>query len=904
MERKFRIGTQLLALFVSASVLSTSCSQNDDLLNELQDDVIELQDEVSTLKDATSALKTAVDQNKSITAYDALPDNAGWKITFSDGETLDILNGKAGSNGVDGVSITPVLKVDSDGHWVVSVDNGATFTKVNGADGNPVNATGDKGEAGNDGAQGDQGDKGDQGNQGDQGDKGDKGDQGNQGDQGDQGDKGDQGNQGDQGDKGDKGDQGNQGEAGKDGSKVSIDNTSGTFVIVITDYDGKVTRVDTKIPVDSKNIISSIIENEDGTITITTADEAAFEFGVKFVGISSIIILSDDLEIRKGATNDLIFRVSPSTAVVSMETSDYILDEISSNTRAGYATKPSKELEITAVEKVSIGQYKVTIAAKPSATLPTTDFQLSLVVKSTDVKNEEAYVTSPLFYATVPNGEWNKGQIEIKDKTLQLSQIGATTPFEIDLGTISLYDPATTKVTFTSSNSAVVLASAIKLTKGEVAASTLKGTIGLVSPLFSENYQRFVETVITATFAPNATDKYSQTFIVKVFNTNVTVNGVFTPIDFVTPGDENISFTSQGVLKGLSYELELASQQYKPEAVLAMIASLDGEVMPTVVVKYALAGSEPILGDAFTAKMELVKDDKGIVTDLIADITAIKGKLTGGKTYALDLSFILKDAADVPLTVTYKILAKPTAIIDNAWVLEFKDGVKYTKDAVITNEVVDLTEEISLEGIVVKNGNTLVSKGFGIKYYTLPLVDGKKVFINKVNMVDVTAPSWSKEVFVELNYGGKVYDVAVKSGVTSAIQSLTVGFKPNTLEGSNVVLELEDNERTFVYKSGTVLDFSQSSVSLAISAPLASQESIISLTALNKNLIKSVVMSVKSDVNAPNAKYIVIDGFNVKSAQTTYDLNEDKSVTLVITVTDLWGNNLEKEIEVKIAKNK
>lgn len=129
---------------------------------------------------------------KSVTESTA--DGGSNVVTFSDGKTLTVKNGKTGAAGKDG------------------------------ADGQP-------GKDGADGAKGDKGDKGDRGLQGAQGIQGERGEQGQKGEKGEKGDPGTNGKDG------------ADGQPGKDGADgfspvVDVENIDGGHRVTITDKDG------------------------------------------------------------------------------------------------------------------------------------------------------------------------------------------------------------------------------------------------------------------------------------------------------------------------------------------------------------------------------------------------------------------------------------------------------------------------------------------------------------------------------------------------------------------------------------------------------------------------------------------------------------------------------------------
>lgn len=188
----------LLALVVLTGFVS-SCKYDDD---EVWDSVNDLKDRVTALEAATkqlnndiAALQTivsALQKQVTVAQVETLAD--GYIIHFSDGTKATIKNGENGKDGVNAPIInvaklngvyywtitidgktewltdedgnklavtgkdgatgsegasgnTPLLKVDDNGYWVVSYDNGSTYAPVLGADGAPVKAEGENGDS-------------------------------------------------------------------------------------------------------------------------------------------------------------------------------------------------------------------------------------------------------------------------------------------------------------------------------------------------------------------------------------------------------------------------------------------------------------------------------------------------------------------------------------------------------------------------------------------------------------------------------------------------------------------------------------------------------------------------------------------------------------------------------------
>lgn len=116
--------------------LLISCDY-DKKIEELAADISQLQKEVNSLKDAYAA-------GKIITNVEPLKtEEGGWEIRFSDNSVIDLHNGKNGTDGTDG--ITPYLKIDINDNWIVSYDNGKTYSVVSDTEGKPVSAKGTDG---------------------------------------------------------------------------------------------------------------------------------------------------------------------------------------------------------------------------------------------------------------------------------------------------------------------------------------------------------------------------------------------------------------------------------------------------------------------------------------------------------------------------------------------------------------------------------------------------------------------------------------------------------------------------------------------------------------------------------------------------------------------------------------
>ena len=176
----------------------SSCKYDDgelwDKVNSLDNRVTNIEEQLTQMNTNISSISTivnAIDDNLFITSLEETAN--GYSIKFSNGETATLTNGTNGADGkdapvigfdefegkyywtqtIDGQqswltdeagnklpvtgadAVTPQLKVNTDGFWMVSYDNGLTYAEVLDEAGNPVKAVGEDGIDGSDGTNGD-----------------------------------------------------------------------------------------------------------------------------------------------------------------------------------------------------------------------------------------------------------------------------------------------------------------------------------------------------------------------------------------------------------------------------------------------------------------------------------------------------------------------------------------------------------------------------------------------------------------------------------------------------------------------------------------------------------------------------------------------------------------------------
>lgn len=322
----------------------TSCESLDgikDRLNQLETSVQSLQ---STMK----ALQDAYNQGKVIKSVTPLNDAeaGGWLFTFSDNSEIRIENGINGIDGIDGADgFTPYLKIDQNGNWTVSYDNGETFYAVLDEDGEMVNAVAKDGIDGKDGA---------------------------------------------------------------DGYSVRIDtNRYGYYVIqTYKTSDPSVIIKEEVTPYTSKstNVISSITENSTThEITVTFADGHTYTFNQQALYPSQIALTSSSQVIlTKGSQATIELQVTPIVAVFSNDGTDCKIELDKIGTRASYVNAPAnyKLLGVSHVydsnKGVMVpGRYYAII--KDNGVSSSYDEIVSLVLTAKDLKGNQVQVSSSIF---------------------------------------------------------------------------------------------------------------------------------------------------------------------------------------------------------------------------------------------------------------------------------------------------------------------------------------------------------------------------------------------------------------------------------------------------------------------------------------------------------------------------
>ncbi|MBR4119471.1 MAG: DUF4876 domain-containing protein [Bacteroidales bacterium] len=355
---KFYAGI-ITVLMLLSQITFISCTEDyGPDIEKLKEDVSEIQEQLTKLEEAYSS-------GKIITKVDPLQgaEPNSWQITFSDNSSISIYSGKDGVNGADGKDgITPYLKVNNEGYWIVSYNNAQTFDILADASGSPVYAKGIDGINGTDGKDGADGQDGINGTDG------------------------------------------KDGVDGQDGVSVEVRvNQDGYYEIItyLEDKNNPISVQTTPYSSNPSNQIASIVENSlTGEITLTMASGKEYKFGSKVVYPTSIIVLTKEVEIEtEGATAEIEFRVNPSNAVITK--ADIAIDKISPKAYAESYVTVSENYEIEGL-RASVngkgetlrGQYILTIKDKGAGEYSE---NCTLVITTKDAQDNTIQISSDEF---------------------------------------------------------------------------------------------------------------------------------------------------------------------------------------------------------------------------------------------------------------------------------------------------------------------------------------------------------------------------------------------------------------------------------------------------------------------------------------------------------------------------
>ena len=120
----------------SAFVLQ-SCQKTDgiqDEIDSLRDRVAALEAKVGDVNASIVSLHKLMDESLVIVGVEPAESGVGYEVKFSDGTSCPVINAEE----IKG-SVTPVMGIDKEGYWTISLDGGATSVRIE-SNGEPVSA--------------------------------------------------------------------------------------------------------------------------------------------------------------------------------------------------------------------------------------------------------------------------------------------------------------------------------------------------------------------------------------------------------------------------------------------------------------------------------------------------------------------------------------------------------------------------------------------------------------------------------------------------------------------------------------------------------------------------------------------------------------------------------------------
>ena len=118
----------MTSLIVMAVGLVVSCTKTDDLesrLEAIDAKVAKLEEAAGQINSNAIAIRKFVQENVLIVGFEQK--GHSYELSLSDGTKITV------TDGLNAASITPIVGVDKDGNWIMSIDNGETFTAIKGA---------------------------------------------------------------------------------------------------------------------------------------------------------------------------------------------------------------------------------------------------------------------------------------------------------------------------------------------------------------------------------------------------------------------------------------------------------------------------------------------------------------------------------------------------------------------------------------------------------------------------------------------------------------------------------------------------------------------------------------------------------------------------------------------------
>ncbi len=112
---------------MSCLISCTDISEIEDRLSAMEDMTAQIEEDVAKNNANISALKKLLADQTFIINVMVREDGTGYDLELSDGTTVSIYVRE------DGSGVTPVIGIDNDGNWIMSLDGGKTWTVIEGS---------------------------------------------------------------------------------------------------------------------------------------------------------------------------------------------------------------------------------------------------------------------------------------------------------------------------------------------------------------------------------------------------------------------------------------------------------------------------------------------------------------------------------------------------------------------------------------------------------------------------------------------------------------------------------------------------------------------------------------------------------------------------------------------------
>ena len=120
--------TLIISLIILTFSSAVSCLDTADMearLDKLDEKIAALEEAVGKINDNALAVSRFAQENTLIVKYTRL--DHGYELKLSDGTIITI------TDGVNAPGIVPIVSIDKDGNWLMSIDGGESFTPIKGA---------------------------------------------------------------------------------------------------------------------------------------------------------------------------------------------------------------------------------------------------------------------------------------------------------------------------------------------------------------------------------------------------------------------------------------------------------------------------------------------------------------------------------------------------------------------------------------------------------------------------------------------------------------------------------------------------------------------------------------------------------------------------------------------------